>query len=396
MRMTLNLGAVLLASMSLVSCGKTEEPVSTVKSKGFSCDLQSSGAASNDASKRAFQCAYNSLKSAGKLAAGGLVKDIANIIEGSKSVYDASNAAFDVFSDINEFVRNGGREPIDLQDSSKNLGKTLDSGKAAFEKTEVGERLKRKAMYRCLDGNYRAVKDLVSLVNLTSSLGSGSQRSSTLTFSELQSLGTVGYSGVKAILDRMSTLSECTQWLSGSRSKSLVQLSNGVKRIATSLEVVTTVARCGVDLAYGGYVLYSNSACLVEDLKNLSESRDRLDKQRENFIDSGINPEADTSLANRACMQKYGIYLYKTGPGEIYNSRAYMCAMYCGNKGRRTQFVQDNFYSIVRNESDRSTCRGLTNTVLDSESVNACMVFCCDQDGVCRDSAWEKLRYYKL
>ena len=395
MRIILNLGTVLLASMILVSCGKSEEPVSTVKSRGFSCDLQSSAAASNDASQKAMQCAYNSLKTAGKLASGSFVADVANIVTGIKEIYEGSVAAQELYNDLNEFINSGGKLPQDL---AKDAQKTVDAAKSKFEKTELGKELSRKAMYRCLDGNYKAVKDLVSLAGMASSLsrGSSSPASSTLTFSELQSLGSIGYSGVKAMLDRMNTLSECTQWLNGSRTKSLASLSKGVKQIATSLEVATTVARCGVDLAYGGYVLYSNSACLVEDLKNLNESRERLDKQRETFIDSEINPEADASSANRSCMQKYGIYLYKTGPGEIYNSRAYMCALYCGNKGRRTDFVQNNFYSIVRNESDRSTCRGLTSTLLDSESVNACMVFCCDQDGVCRDSAWEKLRYYKL
>jgi hypothetical protein len=393
MRIVLNAGTVLFASLALVSCGKSEAPVSTVKSSGFSCDLQSSGAASSEASKKAFQCAYNSLKSAGKLAAGGLVTDVANVVDGIKQVYQGAYAAHELYTDLNEFVRNGGTLPPDL---AKDAQKIFDSKKSQFEKSEFGKELARKAMYRCLDGSYKSVKDLLSLSGMASGLNTSAQGSGRLTFSQIQSLSSLSFSGIKGLLDRMNTLSECTQWLNSSRTKSLVQLSKGVKQISSSLDIVATVTRCGVDLAKGGYVLYANSACLVEDLKNLNESRQRLDRQRENWIDTAINPEGGKANINRSCMDKYGIFLYKTGPGETFNTRAYMCATYCGNKGRRTAFVQKNFYSIIRSESDRSICRGLTDTVLDHESVNACIVSCCDQKGECSDAAWDKLKYYNL
>ena len=393
MRSLVKAGAVLFASLALVSCGKSESPVSTIKSSGFSCDLKSSGAASSEASKKAFQCAYNSLKSAGKLAAGGLVTDVANVVDGIKNVYEGSYAAQELFSDLNEFVRNGGKLPTE---AAKDAQTIFDGTKSQFEKSEFGKEVKRKAMYRCLDGSYRSVKDLLSLSGMASGLNSSSQGSGRLTFSQIQSLSSLSFSGIKALLDRMYTLSECTQWLSGSRTKSLVQLSTGVKKISNSLEAVATVARCGVDLAKGGYVLYANSACLVEDLKNLNESRERLDRQRENWIDTAIHPETEKINANRMCMGKYGIFLYKNGPGEMFNTRAYMCATYCGNKGRRTAFVQNNFYSIIRNDSDRKICLGLTDTILDGESISACISQCCDGEAACLNSAFEKLKYYNL
>jgi hypothetical protein len=188
----------------------------------------------------------------------------------------------------------------------------------------------------------------------------------------------------------MNTLSECSQWLQGKRTLSFARLSKGVEKISGSLDVAAGLARCGVDLAYGGYVLYSNSSCLAEDIQSYYESRDRLDNQRDNFINSKI-PIQDEYSGNRACMAKYGIHLYQTGPGEFYNTRSYMCALYCGNKGRGMNYMKQNMESIFPVESDRNYCQRVANTAQDSEIVGACLVYCCDQEGSCRDAAVKKL-----
>jgi hypothetical protein len=382
---------LFIASLGIVSCKSSTPVASAVKSEGFSCDLQSSGAASDAASQKAFQCAYNSLKSAGKLAGGGIVTDVANVVRGVKDVYDASTAAYDLFNEINEFVGSGGVMPIDLQNLASDTSAIVTSTQGVVGQTEFGKQIKRKAMYRCLDGNYKAVKDLVSLAGVASNLQGQSQ----LSIQGIQSLGGLGLSSVKAIIERMGTLAECSQWLAGERSKSLVQLSKGIESIASSLEIALTLTNCGVDLAYGGYVLYANSACLAQDIQSYYEGRDRLDSQRDNFVNSAI-PVQDDYSGVRACMAKYGIHLYNNGPGEFYNTRSYMCALYCGNNGRGMNYMQANMDSIYPVESDRNYCQRVATTAQDSEMVNACIVYCCDQDGSCRDAAWDKLRYRDL
>lgn len=381
----------IVTSITVTSCKSSQPVASATKSAGFSCDLQSSAAASNDASQRAFKCAYNSLKTAGKLATGTFVADVANVVEGIKQVYDGYTAASDIFFELQEFINNNGQTPIDLQTLGTNVLNGTNSGGSVFEKTELGKKIKRKAMYGCLSGQFKAVRDLVSLANTASQLDGQSQ----LSVSNIQSLSNLGISGIKSMLGRMDGLAECTQWLAGERSKSMVQLSKGVKNIATSLDVVLSIGNCGVDLAYGGYVLYNNSACLVEDISNYYEGRERLDNQRENFVNnSEINQDGGFSI--NACMIKYGIHLYDAGPGSSFNTRAYMCAEYCGNKGKGMNYMRANMEAIFPIEADRQYCERVARTSQDNESINSCIVYCCDQDGICRDSAWDKLRYYDL
>lgn len=402
MRMVLTLGTIAFASSVMVACGKPESPVSSLKSGGFSCDLKSSAAASNDASRRAFQCAYNSLKSAGKLAGGGLVTDIANVVDGVKNVYEGSAAAAEVFNDLNEFINNGGRQPIDLEDSQGDLQQTFDSGKAIFEQTEVGEKIKRKAMYGCLNGNYNAVKDLVSLVGMSSDLGGGQSASSTLTVSDIQTLGSLGYTSIKALLDRMNTLSQCSQWLSGARTRGLVKLSSGIQKITTSLEVVTTLGRCGVDLAYGGYVLANNSACLVEDIKNYYQTLEREELAKNKYINDpsgGFEPlsEEDGRVEGNdgsysRCSVIYGMWLADQ-TYYSYFTRSSVCADQCASsKGRQTYY--ENLRNIFPRSDDYGYC-SMNQKIPGSQiQAEACISYCCSGEGSCVRAANRKAGYY--
>jgi hypothetical protein len=401
MRKALGLSTVFFASLTLVSCGRSESPVSTVKSsRGFSCDLQSSAAATSDASKRAFKCAYNSLKSAGKLAGGGIVSDVANVVDGVKNVYEGSTAAYELFQDLNEFVNNGGQQPGAFQDSAQDFQTPFDSSKSLFEKTEFGQEVKRKAMYRCLDGSYRAVKDLVSLAEMSSNLGGG-YSGSILTVSEIQSLGTVGYTSIKALLERMQTVSECSQWLSGSRTKSLVQLSKGVTKITTSLEVITTLGRCGVDLAYGGYVLANNSACLVEDIKNYYQTREREELAKNKYIndlpgdfeplskEDGRVEGNDGSYAR--CSVIYGMWLADQ-TYYSYFTRSSVCADQCASsKGQQTYY--ENLRNIFPRSDDYGYC-SMNQKIPGSQiQAEACISYCCSGEGSCVRAANRKAGY---
>lgn len=390
----LNLGSVVILSVALLSCGKSESPVSTIKSKGFSCDLQSSGAASNEASKKAFQCAYNSLKSAGKLAAGGLVTDVANIVDGIKNVYEGSYAAKELYADLNEFTRSGGKLPPDL---AKDAQSAFDSTKSQFEKTEFGKDLSRKAMYRCLDGSYKAVKDLLSLSRKASDLSRITQGSGTLTFAELQTLGGFSVSGIKGLLDRMNTLGECTQWLNGSRTKGLVQLSKGVKQIATSLDIVTTVARCGVDLAQGGYVLYSNSACLVEDIQTYFKAREREEKAKVGYINDpkgGFQPLSESDAADASysrCMNIYGMWLAKQSFAS-YFTRSSVCADMCATANGQSVYYENSRKIFPRND-DYGYCLMKQKIPGSRLQVESCISYCCSLESGCIESANRKVGF---
>ncbi len=391
MRVLIKMGFVAILCSALVACGKADAPVSAIKSTGFSCDLQSSGAASNEASKKAFQCAYNSLKSAGKLAAGGLVTDVANVVDGIKQVYEGSYAAGELYTDLNEFIKNGGKLPEGI---AKDAQKTLDTAKGQFEKTDFGKELSRKAMYRCLDGSYKSVKDLLSLGGMASTLSRNTQGSGTLKFSDLQSLSSLSFSGIKAILDRMNTLSECTQWLNGSRTRGLIQLSKGVKQIASSLDIVSTVARCGVDLARGGYVLYSNSACLVEDIQNYYKTREREEKAKVDYINNpkgDFQPLSENDAANPSysrCMNIYGMWLAKQSFAG-YLTRSGACSDLCVSaNGQKTYY--ENSRKIFTREDDYGYCLMKQKIPGSRSQVESCISYCCSQEGGCVKAANEK------
>lgn len=394
MRVLINLGLVAVLCSSLASCGKSEAPVATIKSRGFSCDLQSSGAASNDASNKAFQCAYNSLKSAGKLAAGGLVTDVANIIDGVKQVYEGSYAAGELYTDLNEFISSGGKLPIDF---AKDSQKAFDTAKGEFEKTDFGKDLSRRAMYRCLDGSYKSVKDLLSLGGMASTLSRNTQGSGTLKFSDLQALSSLSFSGIKSILDRMNTLSECTQWLNGSRTRGLIQLSKGVKQIASSLDIVSTVARCGVDLARGGYVLYSNSACLVEDIQNYYNTREREEKAKVDYINNpkgGFQPLSEkdaTDSSYSRCMNIYGMWLAKQSFAG-YFTRSSVCSDLCASaNGQKTYY--ENSRKIFTREDDYGYCLMKQKIPGSRSQVESCISYCCSQEGGCVKAANQKVGF---
>ena len=142
-------------------------------------------------------------------------------------------------------------------------------------------------------------------------------------------------------------------------------------------------------------VNYSNSACLVSDIQTYYEGRNRLDNQRYSYVESPIVAQDDSS-ANRACMQKYGIYLYNNGPGSMFQTRSYMCASYCGNNGYGMNYIEANLDSIYPVNTDRQYCGQLAKQSQPYENINACIVFCCDQELGCRDAAWIKLRNNNL
>ncbi len=378
---------VIGAALGVSSCKNAEPAASSVKSQGFSCDLQSSGEASNNASKKAFECAYNSMMAAGELAAGGFVTKIADLASGLKDIYDAAILAPELIADINEFLKTQGKMPSVSMPSVETVAGSVDKAKEQFEKTPQGAAMTRSAMYGCLAGSYDSVRGLSTLLGLANDV----QGQTTISSAKIQAISGLGLDSVKFLLARMKTVSECTQWLNGKRSLSLTKLSKGAEKLASSIGAVVAVAQCGVDLAYGGYVLYANSVCLASDIKNYYESRDRLDRQRDRYVNTAI-PQQDENYGDRACMAKYGMHLYKAGPGEFYNTPSYMCALYCGNNGRGMNYMLQNMNAIYSIQSDRQYCERVAKGSQDFDNVNICIVYCCDQDGPCRDTAWKKLR----
>ena len=289
-------------------------------------------------------------------------------------------------------MRNNGQDPSEgssttpEKDESKVIddSKTvIDNAKKDFEKTG-GKTLAKTAMYRCLSGQYEAVGSLYELANAAKGVNG-----EVITSEKLKKLTSISVSSVVFILDRMSTLAECADWMAGKRTKDMVKLAKGADKIAGIIKTYKVIATCGVDLTKGGVILWNNTGCLIGDIQSYYESKDRLNKQRDNYVDNTPVPEQDKERGQNACMAKYGMFLYKQS-FYSYPYRSSKCGDYCGNSGTAAKYMKDNLKSIYTREDDLKWCSANATGKMDFDGVRACAVYCCDQDSTCADDAMKR------
>jgi hypothetical protein len=345
----------IIAAAILVSSCKHRDRQAQVKTQDSAapdaCNLQAMEKASNEASKKAFECAYSSAKTAGKLS-GGMAAEIAVILIGIKDVTEGVTGLSGLFADLQVYLRHNG------------VGKT--------------------AMYRCLSGQYEAVGSLYDLATAANGVNG-----EVITSEKLKKLTSISVSAAASILDRMGTLAECSDWMEGKRTKEMVQLSKGAKKIAGVIGTYKVIATCGIDLAKGGIILWENTGCLMGDMESYYESRDLLNKQRDNYVDNTHVPEQDQERGQNACMAKYGIFLNKQS-FYSYGYKSSQCGDYCGNSGTAGEYMKQNLRSIYTRDDDLKWCSANATSQMASDNVRACAVYCCDQDQACANDAMKR------
>lgn len=256
-----------------------------------SCNLSAMDEASKTAAKANFNCAYNALKTAGKLATGTVAADAVKVLDGAIEIYEGLEAAQGLYEEIDDFIKNNGQEPganLALDDAPPTDAPTdaptggsqtdkvidgvdqatgvLDKAKEKVDGTKTG----RTAMFQCLGGMYEEAKAAFEIFKLARSLKDMDRLSS----EQIKTLITIGFDSVtKVILKMAETTGRCGEWAQGKRIKEFNKLLKGVEKVSSAIDTFKVVATCGVDITKGAVVLVKNTGCLIEDLEKLRESR---------------------------------------------------------------------------------------------------------------------------
>ena len=386
---------LLASTLTLASCRSAS--VQKSKSKEFSCNLADSERESSAASKAAFQCAYNSLRQAGKLAGPGFANDVLDVYEGYSEVRGGLEDAEGLLAELSHFVETNGQDPgagagLKLDDGEESNGNSgldtadkviigVDGLKGAFE--GANGKVARTAMYQCLGGQYEAAKKFYNIAKLGITMKDQEKLSS----DQLRSMVSMNYDFTQIVFNLIEANGRCAEWLGQKRILALQRVLRGIGKIQGPIESIRVVANCGIDLTKGGYVLVANTACLAGDIKNYYESKDRLEKTRDNYVNN--IPVQDNESGARACMAKYGLWLQKQS-FYSYVYRSSVCADYCGNGSRGADTFSKNINSIFTIESDREWCGKNAVTAQGAENITACASYCCNQDNQCTTDAMKR------
>jgi len=400
---------VSIAGVSLIfsACLKPVDAKSSTKSyldSSFSCDLQSTGAASEAGSQAAYKCAYDALGQAASLSGGvGFAQEVKELIEGVDDLKTVVAGSYQIVQDLSEFFENGG------QPSDGMLGNAIDTLDA---EKRLDSDTKKSAIYRCISGNYNTMKKFYKAFNAAQQADVDRQISS----NELQrfiSLATdfseLLYSGSSATTNGfVDSLGGCAEWMNND-PKFKVAFKEGMdamKKVMAPIKTLRVLAQCGVALGKGGYILANNSACLVEDINNYYQGKEALEKQKENYVNNppmesdqsdnkvdGSDSSGDSNYvaSDNRCMTVYGIWLGKQSFFS-YFTRSSACADQCaGAAGKETYY--ENSRKIFPAELDHEYC--LMNAKVGSSRINVelCASYCCGQDNSCSSAAVQKAGY---
>ena len=362
---------LFLALTSVSGCTKQSAQVSKQKSvDGGSCDLQASAIESSEASQENFRCAYNALVTAGKLSAPGTAfNELATDINAINDLFKAAYAMERLFGAYNAYL------------SDKEAGQGVaDDAKQIFDfgSGGLGKIVKSKT-YNCFAKNAQAFSSFYPLFKL--GLNSGGDQVSSGSLIQLASLAPEITMGISEMVDG---LIDCASALDGSSNIAGEQLAEAIKHLKNSLGAAKAVAECGFAIGRGGYIIGKNSMCLADDIKRYYDSRENLDKQRDNTVNNLPVPQDDQSYTQRACMEKYGIFLNKQSFWTL-SSRAGVCADYCAGKSGTASFFSSHFEEILPRSDDRQACGNDVGAL--TSAVNSCITFCCDQGNSCVESA---------
>jgi hypothetical protein len=379
-RLLLATGLVGVILLQTQSCRPITPNAKTKGTQSEICDLEKMRSASDDASKQSLECAYNSLKLAGALSSGGLAKDIYEITVGTTEVYQAVMDGSELIGDLATYIKTGG---VDDGSGDPSAMEKIDQLKSVVNVKLMTYETKlpgpaRTAMYKCLAGHYTVLKDFLGFFTLAEKL----KDAEGFSVEDLKNMALAPLTFATGLTDLTSANINCMMWLEGKRKLSLQRTLKAIKKIQQPIQTVITVGTCGVAIGKGGYILAQNSMCLVEDLGNYFESRENLQKQRDNFVNGDTVPKDDVDTGVNVCMRKYGIWLQKQS-FYSYVYRSSVCGDYCADSSKRGSYFNTKASEIFPNDSERGWCKGANTIAGTSEAVRSCAVMCCDQDNGC-------------
>jgi hypothetical protein len=288
-------------SLGLSAC-KTQAPQSAKVKSGFSCNLADSAKASDEASKAAFSCAYNALRSAGDLAGPGFTQHVQQIFDGISDIRQGLELARELINEIADFVKNKGVLPsggasLRLDGEGGEAGEseggesgggsnkpdfdkidsyvsTADDAKAAFEgQYNVN---KRTAMYQCLNGQYEAAKSFYAITKMAVGMKDQEKISAEMFHSMVQ----FSYDFTQIIFQLIEGNGRCAEWLGQKRMIALQRTLKGIEKLQAPIKAIKVVGDCAVDIVRGGYVAVANSVCAARDIQNYYESKERLEQTK--------------------------------------------------------------------------------------------------------------------
>ena len=157
--------------------------------------------------------------------------------------------------------------------------------------------------------------------------------------------------------------------------------TEGMKKFLGVTEAITGIAKCGVDIGYGGYILFKNSMCLAEDVKAWSESEAALDRQRDRVTDEVVANCAGQEIDNNLyAMKKFGLFINTQrgfGRGKENGPGARECGEFCASRS----YCEQNKDMIFK--GDNGACDKVCGTMQQPNAVNVCLSMCCNGDSSC-------------
>lgn len=361
---------LFLALTAVTACVKPSSKISKQKSAdGGSCDLQAAAKESSDLSQQNFQCAYKALFLAGKFSTGETFRELTGF---SMAIYDLFQVmyAFEHLFNVYEgYVANGESGTSGVDDAKTIIDTT----------TRELDKVTKDKVYSCFARNAKALSAFLPLYKLSRN-NSGDQVSAPDVLQFVAIVPNI----ITGLAQMTAGLLDCAIALDGSTKIVSGQVESSVKNLTDYLLIVKVVGECSLAIGRGGYMIAQNSMCLADDIKAYYDSRENLDRQRDNTVNNLPVPQDDSSYTQNGCMKKYGIFLHKQYFWSV-STRASVCADYCGGNSAKADYFTRHHEAIFPREDDRQTC-GKDIGALTS-AVNSCITFCCDQDNSCVESA---------
>lgn len=180
------------------------------------------------------------------------------------------------------------------------------------------------------------------------------------------------------------------------------QMTMSILGCTAGIEAGSAITSCSFNIATGLVKVGDNAVCLGKDLQDLNQSKKALARSLQKTLTDkaprGVGPRGfqcnrESDSCNTFGMAKFGIWLGQQ-TYWTYNTRSYLCADMCGNKGRGSVECKANVKDIFN--SDAAHCGPVCNTQQCDRAVDLCVSYCCNQDSGCVDSSHSKMNYYNL
>jgi hypothetical protein len=334
---------------------------------------------SNEASKALFQCSYDALKAAAKLGSAGAA-DVTQFVDSVVAIKESRESGRSVVESLKDYVDYANKPRINSEEESGQLA--------------TGVPTERVTIFRCYDKHKSAILDFYEVYRTMPAAGNGKSI-------DPEKIRKIIQHSAKfdSVAKKMVDVSkECGSLLDGRIASFFDNIQMNWENISSAFATVRVLADCGVSIGNGGYLLVKNTACLIDDVEAYYEGVARTERMEQRYVESEVNTDGDSDPIRESfhCMAKYGIHLQTLHSLFDFTSRAYTCAEYCGNRGKGMAYMSARMSTIYPASQDRKTCQKVAVKAQSDDAIRVCLATCCESSASCKESAWQKLRYYNL